>query len=98
MADLFDKTKVAQLYRRLLLDKNILRFNVSMEEAVAVDIVECRGDLVYNVTNFFMREGVIVQFAHLHHAVQVHVKQLEHHVKRVFVPDNFQTLHDVRVL
>ena len=54
MADLFDKTKVAQLYRRLLLDKNILRFNVSMEEAVAVDIVECRGDLVYNVTNFFM--------------------------------------------
>ena len=68
-----------------------------MEEAVAVDVVERRGDLVNDVPDLLVRERIIVQFAHLHHAVQIHVEQLEHHVERVFVTYHFKALHDVRM-
>ena len=98
MADLFDKTEVAQLYRRLLLDKNILRFNVSMEEAVAVDVVERGGDLMDDVSDLLVRERIVVQFAHLHHAVQIHVEQLEHHIERVLVTYHFKALNYIRML
>ena len=40
MANLFNKAKVAQLDSGLFLDKHILGLDVSMEEAVAVDVVQ----------------------------------------------------------
>ena len=39
MPDLLDEAEIAEFYRCLLLDKYIFRFNVSMEEPVAVDII-----------------------------------------------------------
>lgn len=74
VADLFNEAKITELHRGLFLDKDILRFNVSMEEAVTVDVVECRCDLIDDVPDLFMRERVIVKFSHLHHSVEVHVE------------------------
>ena len=65
---------------------------------MAVDIVECGCYLVDDVADLFVRERIVVQFSHLHHAVQVHVKKLKHHIESVFVADYFQTLHDVCML
>ena len=45
-----------------------------------------------------MRKRVIVELAHLHHPVQVHVEELEHHVKSVVMPDHLQARDYVLVL
>lgn len=39
MADFFDQAEIAQLDDSFLLDQDVLRFNVSMEKAMAVDII-----------------------------------------------------------
>ncbi len=69
-----------------------------MEKAVAMDIVQGRGYLLNDVTNLLVAEGVIIEFSHLHHSVQVHVQQLEKHVKGVFVTDHFQAGDNILVL
>ena len=45
-----------------------------MEEAMAVDVVQRSGYLLDNVPDLLMTERVVIQFSHLHHSVQVHVK------------------------
>ena len=50
------------------------------------------------MSDLFVAEGVVVQFAHLHHPVQVHVEELEHHVKSVVMPDHLQARDYVLVL
>ena len=97
MADLLDEAEIAQLYSRLLLDKNVLRFNVSMEEAMTVYIIQSRRDLVDYMSDLFMGERVVVELTHLHHAIEVHVKQLENHVERIFVPDYLKAGYDICV-
>ena len=69
-----------------------------MKEAVAVDIVKSARYLVYDMSDLLVREGVIVELAHLHHSVQVHVQQLEHHVERVFVANDFEASDDIGML
>ena len=97
MADLLDEAEIAQLYSRLILDKNVFRFNVSMEEAMTVYIIQSRRDLMDYMPNLFMGERVVVEFTHLHHAIEVHVKQLENHVERIFVPDYLKAGYDICV-
>ena len=45
-----------------------------MEEAMAVDVVKGRSDLLYDVPNLLVGKWVIVKLAHLHHPVQVHIE------------------------
>ena len=45
-----------------------------MEEAMAMDIVEGRRDLLYDVPYLFVRKRVIIELAHLHHPVQIHIE------------------------
>ena len=88
MSDFFDQSKITQLYRSLFLDEHILWFNVSMEEAMAVDVVEGWCDLLYDMPDLLVRKWVIVQFAHLHHSVEVHIEQFKHHVESVLVANH----------
>ena len=69
-----------------------------MEEAVAVDIVQRGGYLHNNVPYLLVRKRIIVELAHLHHAVQVHIEQLKHHIERVLMPNYLQASHYVGVL
>ena len=69
-----------------------------MEEAVAVNIVQRGGYLLNNVPNLLVRKWIIVELAHLHHAIKVHIEQLKDHVERVLMPDHLQASHYVRVL
>ena len=50
------------------------------------------------VPNLLVAERVIVQFAHLHHPVKVHVEQLEEHVQVVLVAQDFYASYDVGML
>lgn len=68
-----------------------------MEEAVAVNVVQGRSNLLDYVPDFFMRKRVIIELSHLHHAVQVHVQKFEHHVQRVVMPDHLEARHNVLV-
>ena len=98
MPDLLDQPEVAELDRCLALDEHVLRFNVSMEEAVVVDVVESLRDLLDDVADLLVREGVVVELPHLHHAVEVHVEQLEDHVQRVVVPEHLDASYDICML
>lgn len=69
-----------------------------MEEAVAVDIVQRGGYLHNNVPDLLVRKWIIVELAHLHHAVQVHIEQLKDHIERVLMPNYLQASHYVGVL
>ena len=40
MSDFLHKAKIAQFNRGLFLDEHVLRFNVSMEKPMAMDIVK----------------------------------------------------------
>jgi len=51
-----------------------------------------------NVANLLVRERVVIQFAHLHHTVEVHVEQLEHHVECVLMSDYLLATDNIRVL
>ena len=98
MADLFDKAEISQLHRRFLLNEHVLWFNVSMEESVAMDVIQGRSYLLDDMTDLFVRERIVIEFTHLHHAIQVHVQQLKHHVKGVLVSDHLQTSDYILVL
>jgi hypothetical protein len=50
------------------------------------------------MANFLMRKRIIVEFAHLHHPIEVHVKQLEKHVKTVFMSNDFPARHYIGML
>lgn len=54
MTDFLHESEIAELDDRLLLDQHILRFNVSMEEAMAMDIVEGRSDLMDNMSDLLV--------------------------------------------
>lgn len=69
-----------------------------MEEAMAVNVVESTRDLVNDVSDLLMREWIIVKLSHLHHPVQIHVKQLKHHIKGVFMPNDLDTGYNIWVL
>ena len=69
-----------------------------MEEAMAVNVVQGRRDLLYDVPDFFVGKRVIIKLSHLHHPVQVHIEQLEHHVKSVLVTNNLKAGDNIRML
>ena len=69
-----------------------------MKEPMTVDVIERLGNLLYDVPALLVREWVVVQLAHLHHSIQVHIEQLKHHVKSVVVPDHLHASHDVCML
>jgi hypothetical protein len=73
MTDFLNQTEVSKLNGRLLPNKNIFWFNISMEEAMRMDVLERSSDLEDYVSDLLVREGVVVKFAHLHHPVKVHV-------------------------
>lgn len=66
-----------------------------MEEAIGVDVVEGRRDLLDDVADLLVGEGIIVQLPHLHHAVQIHIQQLEHHIQCVVMPQHLCALDNV---
>ena len=65
---------------------------------MAVNIVERRGNLIDDVSDLLMREGVIVQLAHLHHAVQIHIKKFKNHVQGVLMTNHFHTSYYIWML
>ena len=69
-----------------------------MEEAMAVNVVQGRRDLLYDVPDFFVGKRVIVELSHLHHPVQVHIEQLKHHIKSVLVTNNLKAGDNIRML
>ena len=60
MTDLLDQAEIAKFNSRLLLDKHVLRFNVSMEETMAVDIVKRVRYLLDYMSDLFMGKRIIV--------------------------------------
>ena len=98
MPNLFDQAEVPELNSCLFLDQDILWLDVSVEEAVAVDVVQSSGYLLDYVSDFLMTEWVVIEFAHLHHSVKVHVEQLEQHVQMVFVAQHLDASYDVGML
>ena len=98
MTNLFDEAEITQLNGSLSLDEYILRFNVSMKEAMAVNVVQRRCNLLDYMSDLLVREWIIVELAHLHHPVQVHIKQLKHHVESIIMPNHLQASHNVLVL
>ena len=69
-----------------------------MEESVTMDIVKCCGYLLYYVPDLFMTERIIIEFSHLHHSVQVHVKELEKHIEMILMTQHFNASYDIRML
>ena len=69
-----------------------------MEEPVTVDVVKSSGYLLDYVPNLFVTKRVIVQFAHLHHSVEVHIKKLEKHVEMILVAQDLDASYDIRML
>ncbi len=69
-----------------------------MEEAMAVNVVESTGELINDVSDLLVREGIIVKLSHLHHSIQIHVKQLKHHIQSVFMPNDLNTGYNIWVL
>ena len=59
-----------------------------MEEAMTVNVIERGSYLLYDVPDLFVWKWVIVEFAHLHHSVEVHVEEFEHHVESVLVANH----------
>ena len=54
VADLLHETEIAKFNSCLLLDEHVFRFNVSMEETVAVDIVQRVSYLLDNVSDLLV--------------------------------------------
>jgi len=73
MPNLFDQTEITQLDRCLILYQYILWLNVSMEKTVLMYVVQAERYLSDNVSNLFVRKRILIEFAHLHHSVQIHV-------------------------
>ena len=69
-----------------------------MEEPMTMDVVKCSGYLLDYVPNFFMTEGIIVQFAHLHHSIKVHIEKLKKHVEMILMAQNFDASYDIGML
>ena len=69
MTYFFDEAEITQFNSCLFLDKHILRFNVSMEKAMTMDIVQRGCYLLNYVPDLFMGEWIVIEFAHLHHSV-----------------------------
>lgn len=69
-----------------------------MEEPMTMDVVKCSGYLLDYVPNLFMTERIIVQFAHLHHSVKVHVKKFKKHVEMILMAQNLDASYDIGML
>lgn len=54
MPDFLDEAEVSQFHCCLLIDEHIFGLNVSVKEAVTVDIIERRCYLMDNVPDFFV--------------------------------------------
>jgi len=98
MPNLLYQAEISELDRCLVLYKHILRLNITMEESVLMDVVQRDGNLFYNVSYLFVREGIVVQFAHLHHAVQVHIEKLKDDHEHRIVEENLGAADNVDVL
>lgn len=98
MSYFFHQSKITKLYCCLVLDEHVLWLNISVEEAVLVNILERVGNLLYYMPDLFMREGIIIEFTHLHHAVKVHIQDFEQHVQAILMSNNFLTGYDVGML
>ena len=96
--DFLNKTKVTKLNGRLVLHENILWLHVSVEETMLVDVVEGDGNLFDYVTDFLVRERIVIELSHLHHPVEVHVQQLENDHQHLLVQEYLVATHDVCVL
>ena len=69
-----------------------------MEEPMTVNVVKSSGYLLDNVSYLFVTERIIVQFAHLHHSIEVHIKKFEKHVKMILVAQNLDASYDIGML
>jgi hypothetical protein len=60
-----------------------------------MNIVKSNCDLLYNMPDLLVRKWIVIELAHLHHSVEIHIQQLEHHIQHVVKPQNFAARHDV---
>ena len=98
VSDFFDESKVADLDGGLVLHEYVLGLNVSMEEAMLVNVVKAQRNLSDNVSDLFVGKGVVVQFAHLHHSVEVHVQQFKDDHQHCVVEEHLAATDYVDVL
>ena len=98
VSDFLDKAKIAELNSRLILDEHVLRLHIPVEEAVLVDVVEGDGDLLDDVADLLVRKRVVVEFAHLHLTVKIHVEQLKDDHEHLLVQEHFATTDNIGVL
>ncbi len=64
---------------------------------MVVHIIKTSCYLFYYMSDLFMRERIFVQLPHLHHFVQIHVKQLKYDIQTIIMSQYFTALHNVRV-
>ena len=98
MSYFFNEPKVSKFNSRLFLDQDILWLDISMEEPMTMNVVESSGYLLDYVSDLFVTKWIIVQFAHLHHSVKVHIKKFKKHVEMILVAQNFDASYDIGVL
>ena len=98
MSYFFYKPKVSKFNSCLFLDQDILWLDISMEEPMTMNVVESSGYLLDYVSNLFVTERVVVQFAHLHHSVKVHIKKFKKHIEMILVAQNLDASYDIGVL
>jgi len=63
-----------------------------------VDVLERGRDLEDNVADLLMTEWVVVQLTHLHHAVEIHVKQLKQHEETILMANDLHTVDNIGML
>ena len=60
MSDFFYKTEVPYFNNRFTLNKDILRFNISMEKSMIMNIVKSYSNLLNDISNLIMGKRIII--------------------------------------
>lgn len=96
--DLSNKPEVRDLDRGPVLDQQIVGFQVSVKKPVLMHVSQALHHLEHYQTHLVIVERLILVSPAFDELVQIHVEQLEHHIERIIVPDDFLKLDNIRVL
>ena len=69
-----------------------------MEESMTVDVVKSCGYLLDYVSDLLVTKRIVVQFAHLHHSIKVHIKKFKKHIEMILVAQNLDASYDIGML
>lgn len=89
------ETKVYDLYIPVLSDKNVVRFQVSMSYALAVDGTYCFKDLLHNILDLILSEVAFLPYLQY---LWVVLHKLLDKVVAILCDEDVKDLYDIRML